>query len=617
MPNPIRTLDRSQKIAIMVALDAVCLPALFYLALCLRSSELVPLHVTAVAAGLFVSVGCVLALGLSGLYLSIIRFLDARILMRAASGLLAVLVLAHAVLHAISDFPLAALWIFGSMAFSYVAITRFFARSLLRKRARHGAKPALTVIYGAGQAGVHLAQSMFASRDYEPIFFVDDDVGLQGRFVAGLRVHSLSYLESRVSSERIDMMVVALPSISARRRQEILTRLESLSLSTRVLPSINELVDGKVSLSALRGVELPDLLGREPVPPRADLFARNITGKSVLVTGAGGSIGSELCRQVVSQSPSRLVLFDHSEFALYSIDHELRTVAPSLEIVTVLGSITNAELLHRVMQQNAVHTVYHAAAYKHVPLVEANVLPGIENNVFGSLLVAQAAVASKVQACILISTDKAVRPTNVMGTTKRVAEQIFQAMAASGAPVKFSMVRFGNVLGSSGSVVPLFRNQIKSGGPITLTHQDINRFFMLIPEAAQLVIQAGAMAQGGEVFVLDMGEPVKIIDLARKMIHLSGMTEKTPERPEGDIAIKIIGLRPGEKLYEELLLGSHVEESAHPKIRCAAEAHLPWAELSELLGRLRRACDVDDIPAMLALLRVLVPEYTPQVPAAD
>jgi FlaA1/EpsC-like NDP-sugar epimerase len=347
------------------------------------------------------------------------------------------------------------------------------------------------------------------------------------------------------------------------------------------------------------------------VPPDPALFARNIAGKVVLVTGAGGSIGGELCRQILSQRPRRLVLLDHSEFALYTIDHEVLHGAQGTELVICLGSVMDEALLRTLMQQHAVQTVYHAAAYKHVPIVEANVRQGLRNNVFGTLNVARAAMDAGVETCILISTDKAVRPTNVMGASKRVAELVLQAAALRSPRTVFSMVRFGNVLGSSGSVVPLFRRQIQAGGPITITHPDIVRYFMLIPEAAQLVIQAGAMARGGEVFVLDMGEPVRIADLARSMIRLSGLTEKTAALPDGQIEIKAVGLRPGEKLFEELLIGDNVIPSDHPRIQSARERHIDPALLDKMLASLRQACESNDTESMLRQVRNLVPEFRP------
>jgi len=606
-------MNRRQKTAIMIAFDVAWLPLIFYISLCLRTGVWYQPDWTTVILALLVSGSCIVALGFTGLYRSVIRFLDLKIIVKAAIALCLVLIVDYLLLRAVggvAGFPRTALGIFFALSLCYIAVARALARSFLMGRhTRSDDDPAMTVVYGAGRAGVQLVQAMLHSREYDPLFFVDDDPNLQGKIVAGLQVKSPDYLEDHRHRLQIDLMVIALPSATAERRGEILIRLEKLSVPTQVLPGLRELVGGQATLAALREVELPDLLGREPVAPRPDLFARDIHGKVVLVTGAGGSIGSELCRQVASQNPTRLVLLDHSEFLLYSIEQELLRTFPGLPLVPVLGSVVDEALVYRTMVAQKVETTYHAAAYKHVPMVEFNVLQGIRNNVFGSLAVASAAARAGVKSCVLISTDKAVRPTNVMGATKRFAEQVFQAQAASGTGTCFSMVRFGNVLGSSGSVVPVFRRQISEGGPITLTHQDINRFFMLIPEASQLVIQAGAMATGGEVFVLDMGQPIKIIDLARRMINLSGRTEKTAENPDGDIEIRIVGLRPGEKLYEELLLGENVSPSDHPRIMRAQEAFLDWAQLRGMLDEMAKAIAADQVDRALELLKAAVPEY--------
>jgi FlaA1/EpsC-like NDP-sugar epimerase len=408
------------------------------------------------------------------------------------------------------------------------------------------------------------------------------------------------------------LIVLAIPSSKTAQKRRLIQRVESSGLPVKILPGLMDLVNGEASVSDIREVDVADLLGRDPVPPQALLFAHDIAKRVVLVTGAGGSIGSEICRQIVSQRPARLVLIDHSEFSLYSIDHELRQAAQGLDIVPVLGSVLDEALLSQLLSMHKVHTIYHAAAYKHVPLLESNIQQGIRNNVFGSLAVARAAHSAKVETCVLVSTDKAVRPTNVMGASKRIAELIFQAAALHpNTSTTFAIVRFGNVLGSSGSVVPLFKRQIQAGGPITITHPEIIRYFMLIPEAAQLVIQAGAMARGGEVFVLEMGEPVRIADLARSMINLSGLTEKTDRESDGDIEIKYVGLRPGEKLFEELLIGNDVEPSGHPRIMCAIERHIDPALLDKMVESLKAACDADDAEAMIRRVRNLVPEYRP------
>ncbi len=386
-----------------------------------------------------------------------------------------------------------------------------------------------------------------------------------------------------------------------------------------MLQNLVELADEKISSKSIREVKLEDLLGRTPVPPKRDLFAKCVQGKNVLVTGAGGSIGSELCRQILSLAPSTLHLIDHSEYALYTIKQELRSNFPKISIHAHLGSVCDAQFIERVMNHSAIHTIYHAAAYKHVPLVEANMTEGIQNNVIGAKIIAEAAEKFRVQTCVLISTDKAVRPTNIMGASKRIAELIFQAAATRpSTQTTFCMVRFGNVLGSSGSVVPLFRKQIAAGGPITITHPEVVRYFMLIPEAVQLVIQAGAMAQkGGEVFVLDMGQPVKIMDLARTMIDMSGLKEKNEVNPKGDIEIRCIGLRPGEKLYEELLIGNSAAPSIHPRILYATEYSFPPTILAGLLDNLMQACRTQNARIIRTAMQNIVHEYIPPQPSTD
>jgi FlaA1/EpsC-like NDP-sugar epimerase len=567
------------------------------------TSLLFAVLMTAVALAFFVR---------TGLYGAVIRFIELRVVLIIGMGLGVVVLAAYGIMLMFGQagLPRTSLGIFWLVAFAYLTVSRFAARSLLRRiSVGPGRIRQKTMIYGAGEAGAQLAQAMQNSREYDAVCFVDDDPALWGKSVSGIRVISPEQIMSRLEQYRISVIVVALPSVAPSRRSAIISRLERFSVPVRVLPGMTGLVKGQTPISALRGVEPSDLLGRDPVPPRADLFARCITGKTVMVTGAGGSIGSELCRQIMTQAPGALVLFDHSEFNLYEIEAELGAKFPNIRIVAVLGSVKNGALLGQVMEGEGVQTVYHAAAYKHVPLVESNALQGIANNVLGSFAVAIAAAKAGVEACVLVSTDKAVRPTNIMGSTKRAAELIFQAAIDEFPETCFSMVRFGNVLGSSGSVVPLFQKQINDGGPITLTHADITRYFMLIPEAAQLVIQAGAMAKGGEVFVLDMGEPVRIIDLARKMIHLSGFSERTSQQPDGDIAIRVVGLRPGEKLFEELLIGDNAEPSEHPKIMRARERKMSWTEILRAVNELRRACEAFDQETAVTVLCGLVPEY--------
>ena len=602
------------KVWVMIGGDAVFLP------LCMLAS--VAFRLGSIESALDTSPGIQIALALlalpvlavAGLYRTVVRYIDLRVLAAASAALAVVVLLVYggAVAFNLHVLPRSALLIFWFVAFAYVVTSRFVARSLLRRSLKPGARPRIrTAIYGAGDAGAQLAQAMQFSTEYKAVCFLDDRRALQSKTVVGLRVYAPANLEEAVVRHDVAQIVVAIPSASGAQKRALIARIEAAGLPVKILPGLVEMVDGQAAVADIREVDVADLLGRDPVAPAAALFSRNITGKTVMVTGAGGSIGSELCRQILSQRPKRLVLLDHSEFALYSIDQELSQAGRPTVVVACLGSALDETLLRRLMQRERVQTVYHAAAYKHVPLVEANVQQGLRNNVFGTWALARAAQDAGVETCVLISTDKAVRPTNVMGASKRIAELVFQAAALRASRTVFSMVRFGNVLGSSGSVVPLFRRQIKAGGPVTITHPDIIRYFMLIPEAAQLVIQAGAMAQGGEVFVLDMGEPVRIADLARSMVRLSGLSEKTAAQPAGDIEIKATGLRPGEKLYEELLIGDDVVPSGHPRIMSARERNIDPALLDKMLASLRLACDSNDTESMLRQVRNLVPEFRP------
>ncbi len=475
------------------------------------------------------------------------------------------------------------------------------------------------LIYGAGVSGRQLAAALDGSREMSVAGFIDDDPALTGSMLNGHRIYARTNLAQLVDKGEVTHVLLAIPSAARKRRNEILETLRPLGVKVRTLPAIMDLAHGRVEMGALRELDIEDLLARDVAAPDPILFSRNILGKTVLVTGAGGSIGSELCRQILAAKPLSLLLVDSSEYALYAIDRELSARASGTPtcIVPLLASVRDEKRLRDIFKTWRPETVYHAAAYKHVPLVEHNPAEGIRNNVFGTMIAAQLAREVGVSDFVLISTDKAVRPTNVMGTSKRLAEMILQAFAAQGSATHFSMVRFGNVLGSSGSVVPLFRSQIKDGGPITLTDSEITRYFMTIPEAAQLVIQAGAMGSGGEVFVLDMGEPVKIIDLARNMVELSGMSVRDDDNPDGDIEIVTVGLRPGEKLYEELLIGGDPQQTAHPLIMKAREGHLAWERLAPLLDRLDAAMLGNDVEAIQALLQEAVPEYARKEEMSD
>jgi UDP-N-acetylglucosamine 4,6-dehydratase len=490
-------------------------------------------------------------------------------------------------------------------------------------------------IYGAGSAGNQLVAALRLGRGMRPVAFIDDDSSIANRVIAGLRVYTPKHIQQMLDETGADEVLLAIPSASRARRREVLENLEPYPLHVRSVPGFMDLASGRVKVDDVQEVDIGDLLGRDPVPPQQALFERCIRGQVVMVTGAGGSIGSELCRQILASGPITLLLFEHSEFNLYSIHSELeqrvRRESLPVRLVPILGSIRDAGRLVDVMRTWAVNTVYHAAAYKHVPMVEHNIAEGVLNNVLGTTFTAQAAVRAGVEHFVLISTDKAVRPTNVMGSTKRLAEMVLQALSRESAPMlfrdsegvhqvnktRFTMVRFGNVLGSSGSVIPLFHEQIRKGGPVTVTHPNITRYFMTIPEAAQLVIQAGAMGQGGDVFVLDMGQPVKIAELAEKMIHLSGLSVSSDKNPHGDISIEFTGLRPGEKLYEELLIGDNVSPTEHPMIMRASEEHLPWDTFKKVLAELLAAVERDDYDRVRQLLRETVSGYKPEGEIVD
>lgn len=546
-----------------------------------------------------------------GLYRAVLKYMDDRVIYTVLTGVtMTVLVLIGVITMAgLYPFPRSAVIIFWVIAMAYIGGSRFLLRGIVRRIDAVEAPREPVIIYGAGRAGVQLMLALQGGQEYRPMAFVDDNPELWRRTYRGLAVHPPGELPLLVSETGARQILLALPSISRSRQREILESLESLHIPIKRLPGMADLVSGEVRVEELKEVDIEDLLGREPVPPRRELMSANIYDQVVMVTGAGGSIGSQLVRHIAQCQPRLLILFELSEFNLYSIDQELSVLAPDCERVALLGSVTDYDRQVQIMRTFKVETIYHAAAYKHVPLVEHNPVAGILNNVFGTDTTAQAAEDCQVSTFVLISTDKAVRPTNVMGATKRLAELVLQARQARGSRTRFVMVRFGNVLGSSGSVVPLFRRQIQQGGPITVTHVDITRYFMTIPEAAQLVIQAGAMGQGGDVFVLDMGTPVKIADLARRMVHLSGLEIKDTHHPQGDIEIRYTGLRPGEKLYEELLIGDNVLKTDHERILRAQESLLPDPELRPLLDRLRLACEEMDASVAFGLLQEIVLEF--------
>ncbi|WP_229448181.1 nucleoside-diphosphate sugar epimerase/dehydratase [Massilia sp. CF038] len=614
-------MNRTAKILLMVGVDVLALPLCFLVAMTLRLGDTGSATRFGMAAYLEVTLVTVAAFSVSDVYRAVIRFIDQRLL--TATGLAlggAVLCVYFGLLLTKDEqLPRGALAIYWFIAFSYVVTSRISVRNFLRNHI--SARPAnehTVAIYGAGEAGAQLALAMRSSNEYRPVCFFDEKHVLNERTIDGLRVFHTDRLSEMVSSLCIRSIIIAIPSVSPERLRDIMQRLAAAGVTTKILSRLLDLADERAPIESIRELKFEDLLGRAPVPPRIDLFARCVHQKTVLVTGAGGSIGSELCRQIVTLAPAQLHLLDHSEFALYTIRQELQTRFPDLPIIAHLGSVCSSALVERILQDEQVDTIYHAAAYKHVPLVETNIVEGLRNNVLGSQVIAAAAGKFKVETCVLISSDKAVRPSNIMGASKRIAELIFQAAASRySADTTFCMVRFGNVLGSSGSVIPLFQRQIAHGGPLTITHPDVARYFMLISEAAQLVIQAGAMAKGGDVFVLDMGAPIKIVDLARSMIVLSGLTERSPLNPGGDIDIKFVGLFPGEKLNEELLTEGLVYPSEHPRIMRMKESALHSGVLETYITFLMMACDTNDRGMIDSMVKAIVAEYTPQTHMAS
>lgn len=606
---------------VLVLLDGLIVAASLQLATMIHLESFQPLR----DGSLWMTIGLLVPTSLLlfhwlGLYRIVIRYMShvtvPTVALVVATSALLVVPVSYMVEHPVG---LSVIVIYTLLLLLGIGSLRFLIRELYRYSQRRQRKP--VVIYGAGAAGCELVDALRHGGEYEPVAFVDDWRGLEGAMVEGLRVHQPVALAALVQEYQAAMVLLAIPSAPRWRRREILHWLSGLSVPLKTIPGSADVIAGRAKISELHDVALEDLLGREAVPAFPELLQANIRDKSVMVTGAGGSIGSELCRQILAQNPIRLLLVDNCEFALYAIEQELRQVVETnhsrCELKPLLISVQHAGGLKAVFDSFQVHTVYHAAAYKHVPMVEFNLVQGISNNVFGTLNLAQAAMTAGVEAFVVISTDKAVRPTNAMGASKRLTELICQAFANAQSKTRFCMVRFGNVLGSSGSVVPLFRKQIEQGGPINVTHPEITRYFMTIPEAAQLVIQAGAMGEGGEVFVLDMGEPVRILDLAVNMVRLSGLEVRDAEHPEGDIEIVYSGLRPGEKLYEELLIGDDVRRTRHDRIMTSKERFWEWPRLETFLNELEQAFIEADHVHIRQLLQSAPLDYHPLDEIAD
>jgi FlaA1/EpsC-like NDP-sugar epimerase len=608
---PLFDLSRPSKQVLQLAADLVLIVVCFALAMVLRLESLRfasdPWVWLALAPAAVAGLAAFTAMGL---YRTIVRHISGEVLRIVLTGVVvtAVVLSASAAILA-APVPRSVPGIFALLLLAAVIGVRFFIRVLIRRPEQRNREP--VIVYGAGEAGRQVVNALHHGREYLPVAFLDDDPALEGTILGGRRVHAPTAAAGLLARTGAKTILLAMPSIDRARRREIVTSLEPLGVEVKTVPGIVDLVTGRATVSDMRRVSPEDLLGRDPVPPRESLMARNIDGKVVLVTGAGGSIGSELCRQIAARSPAALILLDVSEYALFSIQLELREILDrsgrELVIEPLLGSVLNGARMRAILREFGVQTIYHAAAYKHVVLVEENVVEGVRNNVLGTRTMAQAAAEAGVENFILISTDKAVRPTSMMGASKRLAELVCQAQAMAGGQTCFSMVRFGNVLGSSGSVIPRFRAQIERGGPVTVTDRNVTRYFMTIPEASQLVIQAGAMARGGEVFVLDMGEPVRILDMAMTMVRLYGLKPyvldkgEAPDPARGDIAIKITKLEKGEKPYEELLIGENPAPTEHARIMSATEVALDPVALADLLARLEAALDATDLPAIRRL----------------
>lgn len=615
MKEQLTNLSRRQKQALMIMSDVIILLLAIWLSFALRLGVLWPdkilsnlwifLIIPLVSIPLFIRFG---------LYKSVLKFMGTKVIVTAFQSItITSLFVGFAMMiFREADMPRTVILIFWFVSSILIIIMRFLYKGYLYSWDNFVNDRKPTIIYGAGSAGAQIVESLRKNHEYAPIAFIDDEKSKQGTFINFTRIHPFSDLKDIIKKRKVKAILLAIPSLSEQRKRDLLKKLSKYPVEVKLLPSLSEIVSGRVSIENIRHVQVEDILGRTPVKPKTSLLKKNITGKNVLVTGAGGSIGSELCRQILKLKPNKIVLFDHSEFNLYSIDYELTSLGEkNCEIVPVLADVKSINKVENAIKENKIDTIYHAAAYKHVPMVEKNTVEGVFNNVMGTYNVAVCARDNNIENMVLISTDKAVRPTNVMGASKRFSELVLQALNSEESNTCFSMVRFGNVLDSAGSVVPLFRRQIKEGGPVTVTHAKVTRYFMSIPEAVQLVLQAGAMAKGGDVFVLDMGEPVRILDLAHRMINLSGLSPITSENPEGDIKIKFTGLREGEKLYEELLIGKDVVQSKHPQIMQANEDFLSWQKVSSLIEDIKTNHEKLDDDSMRNVLIENVEGYKP------
>ncbi len=609
----LQNLQRIYKQMIMLCTDVFLLIIAFYFSFILRGAE----HYIVKSWWLFLALPVVMipVFVRLGMYRAVLQYLGVKIITTTFKATtLSCIVIGFFLMffREYDHLPRTVLIIFWFVSNFLIIFSRFLSKGLLYSWDSFVDERKATIIYGAGDAGVQLLESLKNSTTYSPVAFIDDSKERHGTILNYLEVFPFTKLEYLIKKKDARVLLLAIPSATQKLKTSILKKLTKYPIEVKILPAVDRLVNGMVSIDNIKHVEVGDILGRIPVSPKEELLARNITNKNVLVTGAGGSIGSELSRQIIKLKPNNLIVLDNSEFNLYRIHLELISLGVNTNIIPALCTVTNYYQLKKLIIQHQIHTIYHAAAYKHVPMVETNIVSGVYNNVVGTYNVAKIAHDFNVENMVLISTDKAVRPTNIMGASKRLSELVLQALAEK-SKCCFSMVRFGNVLDSAGSVVPLFRKQISEGGPVTVTHRNITRYFMSIPEASQLVLQAGAMAKGGDVFVLDMGEPIKIIDLAYKMIHLSGLTPIDHENPDGDIRIEYTGLRPGEKLFEELLIGNDVIQSEHPRIMQAIEKKLDFNTVLSCIETIKEAREQQDEKIVKNLLLKYVDGYTSDI----
>jgi FlaA1/EpsC-like NDP-sugar epimerase len=598
---------RKNKRIITISYDIIAIITSLYLATAIRLNEWsYPINLSLVLTTVVTTAITIFCFTRLGMYRAVLRFM-----MLPALGYIFIAVFISSLTLAFCGFffqafiPRSVPLIYVGLAIITLGGPRIMIRTIYYHYYRR--KKPNVFVYGAGSTGRELSYALISGSEYHPVIILDDDYSKVGQIIFGLRVHHSSEFTELQNLYKPVKLLLAIKNVSPGKRLRLIEKTSDWPIAIQSVPSVEDIASGKAKSTEIRDLYISDLLGREQVAPNNELLQKNITNQNVMITGAGGSIGTELCRQILKQHPKTIVLFELNEYNLYSIDRELRNYAlhtnTTTQIISALGNVQKQNHIERLMVTHNIDTVFHAAAYKHVPLVEDNVIEGIRNNIFGTLSAAEAAINAGVKNFTLISTDKAVRPTNIMGATKRMAELVLQSLADRQSNTIFTMVRFGNVLGSSGSVVPLFKEQISKGGPVTVTHPDINRFFMLIPEAAQLVIQASAMAKNGQVFVLDMGEPVKILELAKRMIHLMGFSEQIESEQDGDIEIQFTGLRPGEKLYEELLIGNNVEGTAHPKIMTAMEDKLSWDEMKNLFIELDNACQTFDEDSVIEIIK--------------